>query len=1011
MAQSLRSTAPKKACLQYFEQIIEKTRIIEMMIQKEAMNQSQSQLDMMSSKKLSLEKPSLEKLSLEKLWGKSPVSLLAILWVVFMVFFHICSNVQAAPVNQTLLHPTLLERAQRHDQSLVYYLSGAKTRSYNSNQVLSYQSSESSSYSASSASLADDIRLSESISPAHFWQSSPTVCQLADGSIIVGFEDQREGSQKIFLQKYTATGVAVGGNVLIAGRNDGFDLADPLLVATISNKFYLGYRDVAAGEIRVARLNTDLTIDLADFVANDASSGEYAGPFTIDARSNGEFAIAYESHLQGSTISLRRYNSSGVLVGATQTVNTDIGLASHWVPTLAFDENGGLGVAWEDYRSGVADIYLRRYDSAGVAQGPEINLVDVDAQSQGQFLPALVYSGIHGFVTSWSDTRSAWTVFMQRFSKQAGVGLVGANLPVSPLDSLTLYLDVDMAVSATGLISATYCGYGAVAFALAQKFDASLTQIGGPVVLSSEPTNQPVSPALVCGDMHALVWELQNAGDKDIRLVAADVNLAPITSSPVAVNDDLAGAVSDQPEVAVIDGTSIVTVFRDLRRDGGDIYLQASRIDGALSGANRLLNEDAASGVQSEPTIAANTQSYIVAWNDERFISGVNGSRIFVRYGIAGGAVTTNEILVSGDPTSAIAPKSTPSVAIASDGSALVAWLDSRNGTPQVFVRFLDASGAVSGSEFSISSVGSGNIALKPIVSVDNNNVFVIAWLSPAAFGGTTINVKRYNTSQTILGSFVFATDVAGVTISDFDSDVDNSGKIFLLWQGTNAVNHVSMYLTVFSNTGTKLAASIEIPDNLDAAPVEPSVSVDEFGNVLMAWVDSRGLERRIYTQNFNADITPAGGNQPLSLAAAPSMTAPSALAVRGRSWVSWVDARTEGPNVYIQGYVHFQTDVTDDDDVTLPSEFSLAQNYPNPFNPTTQIAFTLAQRTDLTLTIYNVLGQEIRALAQGAYPAGAHQILWDGADNSGSSVASGIYFYRLKTADYTQTRKMTLLK
>ncbi|MFQ5606474.1 MAG: Ig-like domain-containing protein [Candidatus Zixiibacteriota bacterium] len=94
-----------------------------------------------------------------------------------------------------------------------------------------------------------------------------------------------------------------------------------------------------------------------------------------------------------------------------------------------------------------------------------------------------------------------------------------------------------------------------------------------------------------------------------------------------------------------------------------------------------------------------------------------------------------------------------------------------------------------------------------------------------------------------------------------------------------------------------------------------------------------------------------------------------------------------------------------------LPGSYSLAQNYPNPFNPSTKIAFELPVAGEATLEIYNVLGARIATIAQGNYPAGETVVEWNGRADSGDQVATGIYFYRLKSGSFVQTRKMVLLK
>ncbi|MCH7877820.1 MAG: T9SS type A sorting domain-containing protein [candidate division Zixibacteria bacterium] len=106
-----------------------------------------------------------------------------------------------------------------------------------------------------------------------------------------------------------------------------------------------------------------------------------------------------------------------------------------------------------------------------------------------------------------------------------------------------------------------------------------------------------------------------------------------------------------------------------------------------------------------------------------------------------------------------------------------------------------------------------------------------------------------------------------------------------------------------------------------------------------------------------------------------------------------------------------FATDVTDDENALLPDEFQLQQNYPNPFNPTTTIEFALPERGAVELIIYNTLGQRVRSLASGMYGAGKYSVSWDGTDNYGRQVTSGVYYYRLRAGDVVQSRKMVLLK
>ncbi|MBD3168092.1 MAG: hypothetical protein GF307_01325 [candidate division Zixibacteria bacterium] len=94
-----------------------------------------------------------------------------------------------------------------------------------------------------------------------------------------------------------------------------------------------------------------------------------------------------------------------------------------------------------------------------------------------------------------------------------------------------------------------------------------------------------------------------------------------------------------------------------------------------------------------------------------------------------------------------------------------------------------------------------------------------------------------------------------------------------------------------------------------------------------------------------------------------------------------------------------------------LPDGYRLYQSHPNPFNASTNIRFRLPRAGEVEMGIYNLMGQEIRTLFSGKLPLGDHMLLWDGTDNSGNEVASGIYFYRLSGEKFELIRRMTLLK
>jgi hypothetical protein len=105
-----------------------------------------------------------------------------------------------------------------------------------------------------------------------------------------------------------------------------------------------------------------------------------------------------------------------------------------------------------------------------------------------------------------------------------------------------------------------------------------------------------------------------------------------------------------------------------------------------------------------------------------------------------------------------------------------------------------------------------------------------------------------------------------------------------------------------------------------------------------------------------------------------------------------------------------------DDDKNVIPKEYALLQNYPNPFNPSTSIEFSIPVNADVTLTIYNLLGQAITALVNEEISSGYYSVVWNGEDRSGLKVSSGVYLYKMEAngsdgKEFQQIRKMVLLK
>jgi hypothetical protein len=121
------------------------------------------------------------------------------------------------------------------------------------------------------------------------------------------------------------------------------------------------------------------------------------------------------------------------------------------------------------------------------------------------------------------------------------------------------------------------------------------------------------------------------------------------------------------------------------------------------------------------------------------------------------------------------------------------------------------------------------------------------------------------------------------------------------------------------------------------------------------------------------------------------------------------------GASGFVARFRRIPTDV-EGNGPALPTEFSLSQNYPNPFNPTTRVKFDLPEQATVTLKVYNVLGQQVATLVEGPTEAGFHEVAWDGRNEFGSPISSGVYFYRFEATGnsgrtFATLKKMVFLK
>ena len=301
-------------------------------------------------------------------------------------------------------------------------------------------------------------------------------------------------------------------------------------------------------------------------------------------------------------------------------------------------------------------------------------------------------------------------------------------------------------------------------------------------------------------------------------------------------------------------------------------------------------------------------------------------------------------------------------------------------------------------------------------ISGDNQNGASFASLSQPF----VVEAQDANGSALVGISVRFAVTTGGGTLSTTITRTDENGR---------AQSTLTLGPNMGANTVQVSAAGIESPvtfyaiSDTESPPITADVNSDGSVNILDLVVIASALGNQ--GQNLAADVSGDGVVNILDLilvagmfddaAAAPAAHAqvPETLtAVEVQGWLTDARALEVRDAITKRGFVVLEQLLVS----LTPTETELLANYPNPFNPETWIPYRLAEDAFVTLTIYDLSGQPVRTLDVGHRIASAYEnrskaIYWDGRNDVGERVASGVYFYNLSTGNYSATRKMLVVK
>jgi hypothetical protein len=809
------------------------------------------------------------------------------------------------------------------------------------------------------------------------------------GNMLVAWNDKRNLSdQNIYAAKITPSGSTPWGanGLLVCGRAG--EQGSTKICTDNQGGCYLGWQDRSEGSsnnLYVQHLNGSGQLYSASWEqdgivlcnAQEDQKDLRVAPSMNGSTPDGLLTVWEDQRVDGYTFEVygqkvsptgqMLWASNGLIIcGDADTLGTG---HSRNGARLTTDLAGGLVCCWEDTRTDEkGDLWVARVNAGGVMVWGECGLEVVTAPGE-QFAPVLRADDSDGIFVFWSDRRlGSQSLRYQNLAVSSGSKTLspdGVEIVYGLDGDAVVPRAIDMTMGRVGIVwSDNRLGSGGPLLYY-QVVDThgyiEREMNGGPIApknLSANQANQKKHQLCTDGNAGFFVsFEDQRSSATLIRLSHVNMfGVMDVDSEGVVV----AQSSSDQADAFVAyDGAGGCYVAWSGNNADFWIDVYVMRMNASCqplwTQPVRLTNspdDDVLRGLVSNPDGCC-----IAVWKSGNFGQfDVSSARV-----CAEGSVTWNTLVCD-------APGDQDNAAIVSDGQggAYYAWSDNRdlNNSKDIFAQHLNAAGTESWTPNNgVVVITNPLLQDKPVLKLDMQNNLYVIWEDFR----TGVHLDLYGQKLNSNGALQWPT--AGKPICTVIGDqneqaplVEWGNGLYIVWTDGRGY-FPDIYGTHFDQNGA-LTNSYWRPDSggvvndFYQVQSKPTVAHDGHGGLICAWQDQR-----------------ASGKEPLV-----------------NIWAQWLNDLTVG--------------VDELRNVPLPKQHELGQNYPNPFNPSTQIIFAIPQLEKVEVILFNALGQEVTKLVDEIKPAGTYRINF-----TSNRLASGVYFYQLRTPSFQQVKKMMILK
>jgi hypothetical protein len=431
---------------------------------------------------------------------------------------------------------------------------------------------------------------------------------------------------------------------------------------------------------------------------------------------------------------------------------------------------------------------------------------------------------------------------------------------------------------------------------------------------------------------------------------------------------------------------SVVHVVWEDNRDGNyEIYYKRSSNAGISWGADtRLTNNNAQSRL---PSLSVSGFVVHVVWQDYRD----GNAEIYYKRSTDGGVSWGADIRL----TNYIEASMFPSMSV-SGSFVHVVWYDYRDGNNEIYYKRSTDAGVNWGADIRLTNNDASS--QKPSVVVSGSVVHVV-WYDTRD-GNKEIYYKRSTNAGVSWLEDTRLTNNAST--SDLPSVAISGSVVHVVWEDFRDGNF-EIYYKRSTDGGVSWGADLRLTNNTGWSEY-PSIAVS--GQLVhVVWEDDRDGNYEIYYKGSTDTGVSWGVDNRLTNNNAYSFY--TSVAVSGSVvHVVWTDYRDGNYEIYYKRDPTGNTIGIKNISSEIPSSYSLQQNYPNPFNNTSNLKFQIVNTGDVKLVVYNIMGREVQTLVNEQLAPGTYEVRFDA-----SMLTSGIYFYKLTSGDFSETKKMLLLK